>query len=55
MEAWSFPPAYDESYRPPPDQAHWFTERETMDPDERDVQILHSYGLWATLQSDSVK
>ncbi|MFI7126559.1 ATP-dependent Clp protease adapter ClpS [Nonomuraea sp. NPDC050153] len=27
----------------------------TREEMERDVQILHSYGLWATLQSDSVK
>lgn len=27
----------------------------TREEMERDVQILHSYGLWATLQSDSDK
>lgn len=27
----------------------------TREEMERDVQILHSYGLWATLQSDSIK
>ncbi len=27
----------------------------TREEMERDVQILHSYGLWATLQSDSVQ
>ncbi|SEM18948.1 ATP-dependent Clp protease adapter ClpS [Nonomuraea pusilla] len=27
----------------------------TREEMERDVQILHSYGLWATLQPDSVK
>jgi len=27
----------------------------TREEMERDVQILHSYGLWATLQSDSLK
>jgi ATP-dependent Clp protease adaptor protein ClpS len=27
----------------------------TREEMERDVQILHSYGLWATLQQDSVK
>lgn len=26
----------------------------TREEMERDVQILHSYGLWATLQSDSL-
>ncbi len=40
MEDWSFPPRYDESYRPPPDQPYWFPERETMDPQERDALIL---------------
>ncbi|MFG6194649.1 ATP-dependent Clp protease adapter ClpS [Nonomuraea sp. NPDC050451] len=27
----------------------------TREEMERDVQILHSYGLWATVQPDSVK
>ncbi|NUR92197.1 MAG: ATP-dependent Clp protease adapter ClpS [Nonomuraea sp.] len=27
----------------------------TREEMERDVQILHSYGLWATLQPDSAK
>lgn len=27
----------------------------TREEMERDVQILHTYGLWATLQQDSVK
>ena len=40
MESWSFPPRYDEAYRPPPDQEHWFPERETMDPAARDEKIL---------------
>jgi len=40
VEDWSFPPRYDESYRPAPDEPYWFPERETMDPDERDAQIL---------------
>ena len=40
MEDWSFPPRYDESYRPPPGQDHWFPVRETMDPEERDAAIL---------------
>jgi phenylacetate-CoA ligase len=38
MEEWSFPPRYDETYRPSGE--HWFPERETMDPDERDARIL---------------
>jgi phenylacetate-CoA ligase len=40
VEAWTFPPSYDDSYRPPPDQPHWFPERETMDPGARDARIL---------------
>lgn len=40
MEAWSWPPAYDDSYVPPVDQACWFPERETMDPEEREAAIL---------------
>lgn len=40
MEHWSFPPRYDDSYRPPDGQEHWFPRRETMDPQERDAAIL---------------
>jgi phenylacetate-CoA ligase len=40
VECWSFPPRYDDTYTPPPDQPHWFPERETMDPAERDALIL---------------
>jgi phenylacetate-CoA ligase len=40
MEDWHWPPRYDESYRPPSDQRHWFPGRETMPPEERDRQIL---------------
>jgi phenylacetate-CoA ligase len=40
MESWSWPPAYDDSYVPPDDQQFWFPERETMDPELRDVAIL---------------
>ncbi len=40
MESWAWPPKYDPDYRPPVDQDHWFPVRETMDPDERDEQIL---------------
>lgn len=40
MEAWSFPPAYDQSYRPANDQEHWFPGRETMEPEQRDEFLL---------------
>lgn len=40
MEDWVWPPAYDAGYRPPLDQECWFPERETMDPQVRDAQIL---------------
>ena len=40
MEQWSWPPAYDDSYMPAPDQEYWFPVRETMDPEERDAAIL---------------
>jgi phenylacetate-CoA ligase len=40
MEAWSWPPRYDASYRPAPDQPYWFPGRETMDPAEREARIL---------------
>jgi phenylacetate-CoA ligase len=40
MEAWSWPPAYDNSYRPDPAQPYWFPVRETMPPDERDRAVL---------------
>ena len=40
MEQWTWPPRYDNSYRPADDQAHWFEARETMHPDERDVYLL---------------
>ncbi len=40
MEEWRWPPRYDEDYAPPPDQAMWFPHRETMDPEQRDGQIL---------------
>lgn len=40
MEAWSWPAKYDETYFPPADQVHWFPERETMDPELREEQIL---------------
>lgn len=40
MEDWCWPPAYDESYRPPDAQRHWFPRRETMPPAERDAAVL---------------
>jgi phenylacetate-CoA ligase len=40
MEFWSFPPDYDESYRPPADSPFWFPERETMAPGLREQAIL---------------
>jgi len=40
MEQWSWPPRYDESYRPEPGQRFWFPRRETMPAEERDEAIL---------------
>jgi phenylacetate-CoA ligase len=40
MEFWSFPPNYDDEYRPPDDSRFWFPERETMAPGSRDQAIL---------------
>lgn len=40
MESWSWPPSFDEAYAPAPDQEYWFPERETMDPEAREVEIL---------------
>jgi phenylacetate-CoA ligase len=40
MEAWSWPPRYDASYRPALDQPYWFPTRETMDPAQREARIL---------------
>lgn len=40
MEDWSFPPAYDEAYRPPLDSRYWFPVRETMHPSDREKAIL---------------
>lgn len=39
-ECWTWPPRYDEAYRPPEDQAYWFPRRETMPADERDRLVL---------------
>lgn len=40
MESWSWPPSYDEPYRPSLGQAYWFPRRETMPPAEREAAIL---------------
>jgi phenylacetate-CoA ligase len=40
MEFWSFPPDYDESFRPPADSRYWFPLRETMAPGTREQAIL---------------
>jgi phenylacetate-CoA ligase len=40
MEQWSWPPRYDDTYRPPAGQEHWFPRRETMPAHERDEAIL---------------
>ncbi len=40
MESWSWPPQYDDTYRPDPGQRHWFPRRETMPESERDARIL---------------
>jgi len=40
MEEWRWPPRYDEGYAPPADQRLWFPHRETMDPEQRDQEIL---------------
>jgi phenylacetate-CoA ligase len=40
MESWSWPPRYDESYRPAPDSPYWFPVRETMAAAEREGRIL---------------
>src|SRR5437879_2829202 len=40
MEQWTWPPRYDERYRPPEGQRYWFPRRETMRAEERDEAIL---------------
>lgn len=40
MEAWSWPPRYDESYRPDPGSRYWFPKRETMPRGDRERAIL---------------
>ncbi len=40
MEQWTWPPRYDETYRPPLDEPYWFRRRETMPAEEREAAIL---------------
>lgn len=40
MEAWSFPPSYDENYFPDASSRYWFPQRETMPSSERERLIL---------------
>lgn len=40
VEAWSWPPRYDDSYRPRDDEPFWFRTRETMAEGEREALIL---------------
>ncbi len=41
MEDWSFPPRYDNNYRPAPDSRYWFPVRETMPAADRDAAIVN--------------
>jgi phenylacetate-CoA ligase len=45
MERWSFPPAYDDSYLPPPESRYWFPRRETMPAAERGSAIIERLKL----------
>jgi phenylacetate-CoA ligase len=45
MEAWSFPPQYDENYAPAAGSRYWFPERETMPADKRKAAILERLKL----------
>lgn len=40
MESWSWPPRYDNSYRPDPGSRYWFPVRETMPQGDRDKAIV---------------
>ena len=40
MEYWSWPPRYDNAYRPEAGSRYWFPNRETMDSGERERAIL---------------
>ena len=35
-----WPPQYDRSYLPSPDSKFWFKDLETMDPEEREQQVI---------------
>ncbi|MEX1226411.1 MAG: AMP-binding protein [Marinobacter sp.] len=39
MEEWNYPQNYNNEYFPKTDSPYWFPERETMDPEKRDVFI----------------
>jgi phenylacetate-CoA ligase len=39
-ESWTWPPQYDETYRPADDERYWFRARETMPEAQRDALIL---------------
>lgn len=50
LESWSWPPRYDESYRPDPQSRYWFPKRETMPAAEREAAIarrLREVCAWA--------
>ncbi len=40
MESWSWPPRYDDAYRPDPASRYWFPTRETMPPGDRERAIV---------------
>jgi len=40
MESWSWPPRYDETYRPPAESRYWFPKRETMPAGDREKAIV---------------
>lgn len=40
MESWSWPPRYDDSYRPPGSSRYWFPGRETMPAGDREKAIV---------------
>ena len=47
MEDWSFPPRYDNSYRPDASSRYWFPVRETMPAADRDAAIRLAAGALA--------
>ncbi len=40
MESWSWPPEYGGAEVPTPESEYWFPERETMDPELRNLEIV---------------